>query len=326
MSAKPSSIVSVPLFAFALACSGVARAGDVPRNWPLPPAELERRFAEQDFRVLEVKSAGGGVTGASKLKIEFPDGQVLKVKWKAVPRPSGDDWNNSPRKELAAYEIQRWLVEPENFLVPTIAPYCIPLDEYRVIDPKAPASFRHSNCVLGMVAVWLEDVSAPWPFFDEELFERDPKYARHMADFNVLTYLIEHRDGRRGNLLRSSDPNDPRVFAVDNGIAFDPFPWNFLVKNWSRIRVPWLRNETVERLRKIGQDDLEALGVLAELETDGVGRLRPAAKTANMDDDDGVRVRGTRVQFGLTEDEIEDLEERLEELLEEVDEHDIAVR
>lgn len=327
MTTKPPSILAASLFVLALLGTGpTAGAGGVPRNWPLPPAELERRFAEQDFRILEVKGAGGGVTGASRLTIEFPDGQVLKVKWKAVPRPSGDDWNNSPRKELAAYEIQRWIVEPEDFLVPTIAPYCIPLDQYGVIDPRTPATFRHSNCVLGMVAVWLEDVEAPWPFFDEERFGRDPRYARFMADFNVLTYLVDHRDGRRGNLLRSNDDDDPRVYAVDNGIAFSPFPWNFLVPNWSRMRVPWIRKETVERLRKIDDDDLEALGVLAELQTDGVGRLHPATKTANMDEDDGVRVRGTRVQFGLTEEEIEDLEERLEDLLEDVDEGDLAVR
>lgn len=323
MTSKLPLLIALPLAMLSVANS--AHAGTA-RNWPLPPAELERRFAEEDFRILEVKGAGGGVTGASKLKIEYPDGQVLKVKWKAVPFPSGDDWNNSPRKELAVYEMQRWIVEPEDYLVPTIAPYCIPLEQYRVIDAKTPASFKGATCVLGMIAVWLDDVDAPWPFFDEALFERDPKYAERMADFNVLTYLVDHRDGRRGNLLRSTDPDDPRVYAVDNGIAFHAFPWNFLVPNWFRIRVPWLRRETVDRLRHVGRKELDALGVLAELETDHLGRLHRTTETANMDADDGFRVERTRVQMGLTEDEIEEVEERLEDLIEDVDDGDIAVR
>jgi hypothetical protein len=298
----------------------------LPRNWPMPPSELERRFATQDFVVLDVQSTGGGVTGASKLKVRFPDGAELWVKWKPVPGGSADGSNNSPRKELAAYEVQRWLVDEKDFLVPTLAPHCLSFDKYRPIDTDPAPSLKGSKCVLGVVAVWLQDVTAPGTLWDPERFERDPAYARSMADFNVLTWLIEHKDGRRGNLLLSTDPADPRVFAVDNGIAFDPFPWNFFVANWNRIRVSWVRRETIERLRKVDRKTIERLGVVAELEMrpDGVYEVVPPGP--NMDDDDGVRRRGDRVQFGLTDDEIEDVEERLESLLKKVDSGKIAVR
>ena len=302
-----------------LAISSAAGADGLPRNWPMAPAELEARFAQQDFRILEVKGAGSGVTGASKLKIQYPDGKVLKVKWKAVPPKTADGWNNSPRKELAAYEIQRWLVDENDFMVPTLAPHCLTMEEYKPISATAKPSLSKSSCALGVVAVWLDDVTAPKPFYDAKRFARDPLYARYMADFNLLTYLVDHRDGRQGNLLLSSDAADPRVYAVDNGIAFEPLPWNFLVPNWNKIRVPWLRRETVERLRKVDKDKLDALGVVAELEADASGVYQVVAKGPNIDDDIGVRRRDNRIQFGLTEDEIEEVQERIKSLLKKVD-------
>jgi hypothetical protein len=304
-----------------------AAAGDVPRNWPLPPADLENRFWDQDFKINEVKGAGGGVTGASRLKIEYPDGKVVKVKWKAVPHSKADGWNNSPRKEIAVYVMQRFVVDMNDFMIPTVAPHCLTMEEYKAIEPDAKPSFKGINCVLGLIAIWMEDLEAPWPFFEEELFKKDPRYARFLSDMNVVLYLVEHRDGRQGNLLRSTDLSDPRVYAVDNGIAFDTFPWNMLVPNWNEIRVPWLAKETVERLRKIDDDELEtALGVVAEMETDSSGGLRLVTPTNNLNPKEGVRRTDRRIQFGLTVDEIEDVEERLEQLLADVDSGKIKVQ
>jgi hypothetical protein len=48
--------------------------------------------------------------------------------------------------------------------------------------------------------------------------------------------------------------------------------------------------------------------------------------TANLNPKKGVRVKEHRIQFGLEEEEIEDLEERLEELLQDVDSGKIKVQ
>jgi hypothetical protein len=311
-----------------LSVAGGAGAAEAPKNWPLPPGELEKRFWDQEFKVLESKSAGAGVTGASKLKIQYPDGQVVKVKWKPVPPLRADGWNNSPRKEIATYLVQKWLVDEADYMIPTLAPHCLTFEEMKAIDAESEpvASIKGSNCVLGVIAVWLEDVTAPWPFLDEDRFRKDARYAQYMSDFNAILYLSDHRDGRRGNLLLSTLENDPRPFAVDNGIAFDTFPWNFLVPNWFRIRVPWLTHETVEKLRKIRKEDIESLGVVAELESTPGGGLRLVEPTKNIDHKKGVRIANNHVQFGLTRGEIEDLEERLDELFEEIEEGEIAVR
>lgn len=317
---------TLPSLLASLLVVGDAVADGTPRNWPMPPSELERRFATEDFRILEVKGAGGGVTGASKLLLEYPDGKTLKVKWKSVPDKSADGWNNSPRKELAAYQVQRWIVDENDFIVPTAAPHCIPLADYAPIAAEAKPSLPGSNCVLGILAVWMNDVTAPEEFWDEKRFASDPLYAHYMADFNVLTYLIEHRDGRRGNLLLSSDPADPRAFAVDNGIAFNPFPWNPLVINWHKFRVPWVRRATIDKLRHVTKAQLNALGVVGELALDGNGVFKVVPAGGNLDDDKGVRRKDGRVQFGLTEDEIEDLEDRIESLIKDVDKGRIQAR
>jgi hypothetical protein len=273
-----------------------------------------------------VKPIAEGVTGAYKLGLAFPDGKTLDVKWKEVPRGSGDGWNNSPRKEIAAYAIQRWFLDEADYVVPTPVPRCIALDRYAAVERQAEPTLPGTRCVLGIAVAWMEDVT-PDGVWDPARFARDPHYAAHVADFNLLTYLIEHKDGRRGNFLLSKDPADPRVFAVDNGISFDAFPWNFLVTNWHRIRVPWLRREAVNRLRAVSPAKIAALGTLAELAADEDGILRPVVPPGpNLDPDEGARIAPGRVQFGLTDDDIEDLEERIEELIEDVDEGDVPLR
>ena len=42
-----------------------------------------------------------------------------------------------------------------------------------------------------------------------------------MANFNVFTYLVSHNDENEGNYLISGVEDNPRVFSVDNGLAFD---------------------------------------------------------------------------------------------------------
>lgn len=301
--------------------AGFAIAAPLPRNWPMPPSELEKRFRQQDFRVLEAKPAGSGVTGAFKARIEFPDSRQLDVKWKFAPPGKADAWNNSPRKELAVYEIQRWIFDENDFVVPTIAVVCLAMHEAHAIDPAVKPTFPGTSCALGTISAWMQDVHAPQDAFDRESFEKNPAYARHLADLNVLTYLVGHRDSHEGNLLVANDPADPRVYAVDNGIAFDLLPWNLRVFNWFRIRVPWLRRETIDRLRKVSKADVRALAVVDEMEADAGGALHVVPTGPNLDPGgrDGVRRHGDRVQLGLNEDEMDDLKERVDKLIARVD-------
>jgi hypothetical protein len=267
-----------------------------------------------------------GVAGAMKATVAFPrDGRELVVKWKPVSPGALDGWNNNPRKELATYVMQRWFLDPRDYVVPTIAVRCVPVADYRRVDADAAPTIGGSRCVLGTLSLWLENVEPPDELLDPARFGSDPHYAYHLANFNVLTYLVEHRDGRPGNILVAKNDANRRVYAVDNGISFGGLIHNFLTTNWDVVRVPAIRRAVVERLRTVGHDELAALGTLVDLRNDAQGILQPAPLSPPIDPEEGVRVVGRRVQMGLTADEIAAVSRRLKTLLQEVDDGTLRV-
>jgi hypothetical protein len=171
----------------------------------------------------------------------------------------------------------------------------------------------------------MENVTVPDVLYDEERFATDPNYAARMADFNLLTFLIDHKDARRGNILVSKDEADRRVFAIDNGISFDAWVWNYFVRNWNDIRVPALRKKSVDRLRDVKPEEIRALAVLAELRLMPNRILEPVSHSAPMSETEGARRDGDVIQFGLMADEVDDVMEQIEEVIEAVDDGEIPV-
>jgi len=278
-----------------------------------------------------VKGAGAGTTGAHKVQLAFPaQNVVVPFKWKTMDGGWKPFWgrldgvNNSPRKEIAVWKLQKLFLDPEDYVVPPSFAYCAALTNY--FDPSAMATRDGSECVLGVLSLWLKGLELPDPLLDKERFGRDYAYAYYLSNLNLLTYLAEHHDGRLGNFLVWEDDARRQAFAIDNGVAFgDGFSglwYNWFVRNWDKLRVPALRKESIDRLRKVREEDLEKLlGVVAQLELDDDGIFVNVPLGENLDPDDGVRIEGNVIQFGLNEDEIEDLWERIED----VDEGDVAV-
>ena len=300
--------------------------GEAFANWPHPPITTLEKMQEFDRTPIEVRSvkdAGGGVTGAEKVELFLPTRhEYLAVKAKKVP-PLLDSWNNSPRKEIAAYRIQALFLDPVDYVVPTTTLRCMPLELWRKHHHSASPTVPGTSCVLVTLAFWLKDVALPDPLYDEERFLSEPRYADDLANFNILTYLVNHRDNRKGNFLVSRNESERRVFAIDNGVAFGAWIFNWFYppnSAWRKIRVPALPRRTVERLRKHGREDLDQLAVIAQLEADDSGILRLVAPGKPFDPRTGARLRGTIVQFGLTDDEIEDVWGRIEKLIEDIDE------
>jgi hypothetical protein len=309
--------------------------GDPFPNWTFPPHHVEDLVFNHEMQAESLEAIGKGLTGAGRAVIAFPERDVvLEFKWKEMVRATLVDWipgvpgvldgvNNSPRKEIAAWKVQSLFLDPVDFVVPPSVAYCVEAEKMRTVEPP---TLEDTQCVLGVLSLWLKDVTLPSPLLDVERFSKDPLYATFLADFNLLTYLIEHHDGRTGNFLVAADDTRRRVFAIDNGNCFGG-PWyNWFVANWSEIRVPALRRASIERLRRVQEEDVEALlGVVAQLERDDRDILQPVDPGKSLDDDAGVRWVDGVLQLGLTGDEIEDVWERIEALLEDIDEGDIAV-
>ena len=295
-------------------------------SWPMPPDRAAAVMSTAGVQLRGGGAVGGGTTGAEKRSLYVPENDVEMVaKWKRMPRGSLDGLNNSPRKELAAYAIQKLFLELEDYVVPTSVALCVALDPARG-DHLAPgAAVSGSRCVLGIASVWLENVTAPDKLFDDARFRAERGYARLMANFNLLTYLIAHHDGRRGNFLVSKDAKRPQVFSVDNGVSFGGFFYNWFVRNWSSIRVPALRKDSVDRLRVVERSDLDFLGVVAQLELDEAGVFQNVAAGRNLAPKKGVRIRGGSLQFGLTVSEIDAVHRRIRDLISEVDEGGLQV-
>ncbi len=292
----------------------------LPANWPAPPEEIEHRLASEAFEVRSAENAAGGTTGALKLTLFFPaHGDTLSFKWKAVPSGDADGWNNTPRKELAAYALQAWFLDPPDYVVPTTALRCLPLESLRALGVAAKPSLAGTRCVLGVLSVWLDEVSIPDEIFEAKRFASDPRYAASVGRLNLLTYLVNHRDGRAGNFLASTAPNDPRFFAIDNGISFDTLIDNFLVRNWDVIRVPALPHTAIARLRRVGRSEIDRLGVLVELRANADAMLEIVPPGPPRDPESGALNSPGRLQLGLTRSELDTLETRLRTLLDRVD-------
>jgi hypothetical protein len=292
----------------------------VPKNWPAPPEEVERRLASEDFELREVKAHIGGTSGVLKVKLLFPShGDSLDFKWKTATRGSLDGLNNKPRKEVAAYAIQRWFLDEPEYVVPTSALRCFSVDTLKAHGVSASPSLPGSPCVLGLLSVWLEDVEVPERLLDPERFASDPVYATNLGRLNLLTYLVEHKDGRDGNFLASKPPAPRRFFAVDNGISFSAFVQNWFVANWHVIRIPALPHLEIERLRKIDRKQIDQLGVVSELHARPDGMYMAAPLSPNLDPEKGVRITKDSVQIGLTRSELDHVEARLRDLLARVD-------
>jgi len=310
-------------------------------NWSIPAERAEEVLRNAPFDIRAVQGAGAGVTGATKVDLIFEaaeeeedevylwemDGDV-GLKAKPFPTPHLDGWNNNPRKEIAAYEVQKLFLEPRDYVVPTTVARCVPVEIQSRYRPNARPTLEGTNCLLNAISLWLENVTVPDTFYDEARFLSDPAYAYAYGTFNILTYLSDHLDNRKGNFLVSKDDRFPRAYAIDNGIAFGSWIYNWFIPSsyaWRKIVVPAVPKSAVDRLRELQRADLDRFSVLAEFHKNADGALEAVQPGASLDASRPVNITETVVQLGLTEDEIDDLWERIETLIERVDEGDLAV-
>ena len=288
----------------------------------LAARRVEGALRSGEVDILYHETTISGVTRPTAVHLGFTDEQggrlVFRAKWKLAP-PGGKGFNNMPHKELAAYEAQKLFLDEAEYVVPPTVMHCMPLQKHGRSLGEVEPTFPGTGCAFGIFAYWLEHAT-PEGALDLDRSRSDPLYRDALARLNLLTYLIGHRDPKDPNFLVSKDPDRPRVFTIDNGLAFSGYKnlLSFYYGDWSKIRVPMLRRLDVERLRGLTPTDIEKLGVVAEFAIeDGVFiGIEPGEP---LDWGEPVRVSGDTVQFGLTRKEVDAIADRLRELLERVD-------
>jgi len=301
---------------------------------------VERLLRHPDLEVLGVSATPGGLHGAKVLTLAVPteNGRVvLRAKWRAHQTAG---LTNDPRKELAAYAVQKLFLEPHEYVVPPAVGRCFELDAYRrSVDAAAVASFDGIDCVFGYLSYWLEGVEDledaledGWldgeSMLDGELFANNPLYRRSLADVNLFTYLIHHGDAHDEQFVLTLERHALHVYSVDNSIAFESFknPMVLLFReDWSRIKVPALRRQPIERLRRLDRRAVSQLALIEQFEN-RAGLLIPEPPTPPVGRTDaGLRWLGDELKVGLTAHEIDGIWRRWRELLAQIEAGGIQV-
>jgi hypothetical protein len=311
---RPTSLfAAVPLLAL------IATAAAQDANITQPVADIERLFAAEPLVIAKAEDSRPNAKGNITLKAEISFGGAppIRVKLRKA-EPGADSFNNVPRYDLAAYELQKLFLDPAEYLVPPTAVRMVPLADYANYWPDVKRTFNTADQVLAVVQYWLSDIKVVADVYDPTRFATDGLYARHIGQLNVFTYLIRHGDSNVGNFMIGKAEVGPRVFSIDHGVAFASEESD-RGEAWRVLRVADLPADTVERLRRVTLGELtDRLGVLAQWRLEGRSYV-PVAFGENLSENRGVRREGNQLQMGLTKSEIRALHRRLENLLEQVD-------
>lgn len=295
-----------------------------------PVAEVEERFRTQSFEVLNMPTSRGLPSERTYAPtVRFEDGAMMQLKFAPAP-PGGESFNNRPQYELAAYEIQRLFLDESEYVVPPTVARCFALDFVEQAIDKSPnrksiedpvPTFEEWRMSLVVLQYWLWniDIADRDEIRDRKRLEEDEAFARHAGNFNLLTYLIGHNDSNVGNFLISTDPANPRIFSVDNGLAFSS-EVSDRGTYWRDLRIERFPSESIERLREVTLEDLQAtLGIVAEFSLGPDGNFVLVPATENLAPNTGIRRRATVLQLGLRASEIRNIHRRIRRLIEDVD-------
>lgn len=311
---------AAPLF---LSLAAAAAAQDANIRQPIP--ELEHLLSAEPMVITHAEISRPNAKGDITLRadVSFGGAPPLRVKLRKA-EPGANSFNNVPRYDLAAYELQKLFLDPDEYLVPPTSLRMVPLADFARYSPGVRPTFPGADQVLAVVQYWLFDIQSIPDVYDPARFAADPAYARHIGQLNVLTHLIRHRDSNQGNFLIGKAETGARVFSIDHGVAFESDDSD-RGELWKEMRVTRLPADTVERLRKITPELLtERLAVLAQWKLED-GNYVPVAKGPNMSENRGVRRSGHDLQMGLNKSEIRSVNRIRENLLERVDAGEITL-
>lgn len=294
-----------------------------PEGFCMPATKIETALKEGSFTITHAARSPSGTTAPYKVRLQLSDGTIISAKFKRAP-DDFDAFNNSPRREIAAYEMQKLYLEPEQYVVPPTVIHCLPVDRYPGLFPDIQPQ-EGSRCAVGVLAYWVEGLSSD-DVLDEVSWNRDPVYRDNLGNLNVLTILVGHQDSIGDNFYRSTDAPRSHVLSVDNGLAFGAMganPVQLFSSKWSHARVDAVSARTVARLKKIEAGEFDRFRVVSQLQLkDGsyvtVDPTEPLEPTKGVSKKDGV------VQLGLSVEELTDVQVRLAKLLGDIGSGELA--
>jgi hypothetical protein len=317
-----SRLVRAWTIAWLMLIGALASAQDA--NVTRPVDELERLLVAEPLAIEHAEISRPKAKGDITLKadVSFGGAPPLRVKLRKA-EPGAEEFNNVPRYDIAAYELQKLFLDPPEYVVPPTALRFVPRADFAKYSPGVAPTFPPADQVLAVVQYWLNDIKVIADVYDPARFAADPVYARHIGQLNVLTYLIRHRDSNVGNFLIGRAERGARVFSIDHGVAFASQDSD-RGELWKDVRVTQLPADTVARLRTVSTEVLKSkLGVLAQWRLQN-GAWVSAPLGENTAPRRGVRRDGDALQMGLSNVEIQSIQRLLKRLLDRVDRGEIT--
>src|SRR3954471_8547732 len=137
----------------ALAVPSPAYAQD--RNVLLPVAELEHMLRSEPLRIVKAEISRPKAEGDITLKAEvaFGNRQPMRVKLRRA-EPGAETFNHIPRYDLAAYELQKLLLDAPEYVVPPTSLRMVPLADVRGYARAAKPTFRGAGGAPAAAAYW----------------------------------------------------------------------------------------------------------------------------------------------------------------------------
>ena len=213
-------LTALLLAGLATAWGPAASAQDA--NITLPVPELERMLANDPFTIVSAEISRPKAKGDITLKAEvsFDGGPPMRVKLRKA-EPGADSFNNEPRYDLAAYDLQKLFLDPAEYVVPPTALRFVPLEEFAKYSPEVKRTFIGADAGAGRAPV----LAAGRQGRRRRL---RPGAVRHGPGLRAPRRPDEHPDlphrPRRLQRRQLPDRRGPtvgaRVFSMDNGVAF----------------------------------------------------------------------------------------------------------
>jgi hypothetical protein len=312
MKSKTTALIVV----FVVSLTAFPAAQDVNIEYSIE--KIEQFLSDDSLSIVVPRAIRFKGDKAKTAVITRPDGFFMRVKIKCAP-PGGMETNNQPRYEIAAYKLQKFFLDKHEYVVPPTVIRAFATDVLQQFDPKAEPTFGNMEESICGLQYWLNSVTSD-NVLENKRLKVDALYAKHFANMNILTYIIKHSDSNKGNVLISSDPKNPRLFVVDNGLAFGD-TYSERGYRWRKLHVDKVPKKSIDRLRRVTEAEMERELLVVTQFRIVDGKFEPVEPTEPHNKHVGVTKRDDIVQFGLTEKEIDLVYGKIRDLLWMVD-HD----
>ena len=147
----------------ALSLLGIAAAvAAQDANIMRPIADLEQLLAAEPIVIEKAESSRPTAKGDITLRAEvsFGGAPAMRVKLRKA-EPGAEQFNNVPRYELAAYELQKLFLDPAEYVVPPTALRFVPWADFARHQSDVLRTFGGADQVLAVVQYWLNDIASP---------------------------------------------------------------------------------------------------------------------------------------------------------------------